>query len=66
MFVSVGSASNIDDPVYDTSRRRIALMCWNLIRMVRACAFYAYGIRNCVGLAIQPETHRVVVFGQRT
>ena len=55
MFVSVGSASNIDDP--DTTpaeKHRADVLEFNPDGS--AMRVYAYGIRNCVGLAIQPKT----------
>ncbi|MGB7281654.1 MAG: PQQ-dependent sugar dehydrogenase [Candidatus Acidiferrum sp.] len=55
MFVSVGSASNIDDP--DTSpeeKDRADVLEFNPDGS--AMRIYAYGIRNCVGLAVNPKT----------
>ncbi|MGC1520891.1 MAG: PQQ-dependent sugar dehydrogenase [Steroidobacteraceae bacterium] len=55
MLVSVGSGSNIDDP--DTNPRekdRADVLEFNPDGS--AMRVYAYGIRNCVGLAIQPKT----------
>ena len=55
MFVSVGSGSNIDDP--DTTpaeKDRADVLEFNPDGS--AMRVYAYGIRNCVGLAIQSKT----------
>lgn len=55
MFVSVGSASNINDP--DTTpeeKDRADVLEFNPDGS--AMRVYAYGIRNCVGLAVQPKT----------
>jgi glucose/arabinose dehydrogenase/mono/diheme cytochrome c family protein len=55
MFVSVGSASNINDP--DTTpeeKDRADVLEFNPDGS--AMRVYAYGIRNCVGLAIQSKT----------
>lgn len=55
MFVSVGSASNIDNP--DTSpaeKDRADVLEFNPDGS--AMGIYAYGIRNCVGLAINSKT----------
>ena len=55
MFVSVGSASNVDDP--DTTPReehRADILEFNPDGS--AMRVYAYGIRNAVGLAISPKT----------
>jgi len=55
MFVSVGSASNVDDP--DTSpaeRDRADVLQFNPDGT--GMRIYAYGIRNCVGLAVNPTT----------
>jgi len=55
MLVSVGSASNIDDP--DTTpaeKNRADVLEFNPDGS--AMRVYAYGIRNCVGLAINPKT----------
>jgi glucose/arabinose dehydrogenase/mono/diheme cytochrome c family protein len=55
MFVSVGSASNIDDP--DTTpgeKNRADVLEFNPDGS--AMRVYAYGIRNCVGLAVNPKT----------
>jgi glucose/arabinose dehydrogenase/cytochrome c553 len=55
MFVSVGSASNINDP--DTTpdeKNRADVLEFNPDGS--AMRVYAYGIRNCVGLAINSKT----------
>jgi glucose/arabinose dehydrogenase/mono/diheme cytochrome c family protein len=55
MFVSVGSVSNIDDP--DTTpaeKNRADVLEFNPDGS--AMRVYAYGIRNCVGLAINSKT----------
>jgi glucose/arabinose dehydrogenase/mono/diheme cytochrome c family protein len=55
MFVSVGSASNIDDP--DTTpaeKNRADVLEFNPDGS--AMRVYAYGIRNCVGLAVNSKT----------
>lgn len=55
MFVSVGSASNIDDP--DTTpaeKNRADILEFNPDGS--GMRVYAYGIRNAVGLAISPKT----------
>jgi len=55
MFVSVGSASNVDDA--DTSpaeKNRADVLEFNPDGS--AMRIYAYGIRNCVGMAINPMT----------
>lgn len=55
MFVSVGSASNVDDP--DTTPReehRADILEFNPDGS--GMRIYAYGIRNAVGLAISPKT----------
>jgi glucose/arabinose dehydrogenase/mono/diheme cytochrome c family protein len=56
MFVSVGSASNINDP--DTTpaeKLRADVLEFNPDGS--AMRVFAYGIRNCVGLAVQPKTN---------
>jgi glucose/arabinose dehydrogenase/mono/diheme cytochrome c family protein len=58
MFVSVGSASNIDDP--DTTpaeKDRADVLEFNTDGS--GMKIYAYGIRNCVGMAIQPKTNEL-------
>jgi glucose/arabinose dehydrogenase/mono/diheme cytochrome c family protein len=55
MFVSVGSGSNVDDP--DTTpaeKNRADVLEFNPDGS--AMRVYAYGIRNCVGMAINPNT----------
>jgi glucose/arabinose dehydrogenase len=55
MFVSVGSVSNIDDP--DTTpaeKNRADVLEFNPDGS--AMRVYAYGIRNCVGMAINSKT----------
>ncbi len=55
MFVSVGSASNVDDA--DTTpaeKNRADVLEFNPDGS--GMRVYAYGIRNCVGMAIQPKT----------
>jgi glucose/arabinose dehydrogenase/mono/diheme cytochrome c family protein len=55
MFVSVGSASNIDDP--DTTpaeKNRADVLEFNPDGS--SLQVFAYGIRNCVGLAVQPKS----------
>jgi glucose/arabinose dehydrogenase/cytochrome c553 len=55
MFVSVGSASNVDDP--DTTpgeKNRADVLEFNPDGTGQR--IFAYGIRNCVGLAVSPET----------
>jgi glucose/arabinose dehydrogenase len=58
MFVGVGSASNVDDP--DTTpeeKYRADILEFNPDGS--AMRVYAYGIRNAVGLAINPKTHEL-------
>ena len=55
MFVSVGSASNVDDP--DTTpaeKNRADVLAFNPDGS--ELRVYAYGIRNCVGMAIEPQS----------
>jgi glucose/arabinose dehydrogenase len=55
MFVSVGSASNVDDP--DTTpgeKNRADVLAFNPDGS--EMRVYAYGIRNCVGLGMNPKT----------
>ncbi len=65
MFVAVGSDSNVDDP--DThpdekNRADILVMAPDGSNL----RVYAYGIRNAgAGLAINPKTGELVVFGER-
>jgi glucose/arabinose dehydrogenase/mono/diheme cytochrome c family protein len=55
MFVSVGSGSNIDDPdSTPTEKDRADVLEFNPDGS--AMRVYAYGIRNCVGLAMQSAT----------
>ena len=58
MFVSVGSASNVNDP--DTTpeeKNRADVLEFNPDGS--AMRVYAYGIRNCVGMAINPQTNEL-------
>ena len=58
MFVSVGSGSNVDDPDTTPAEKNRA----DVLEMNpdgTGMHVYAYGIRNCVGLAIQPKTNEV-------
>jgi len=55
MFVSVGSVSNVDDP--DTTpaeKNRADVLEFNPDGS--GMHIFAYGIRNCVGLAVQPKS----------
>jgi len=55
MLVSVGSASNIDDPDTTPAEKNRA----DVLEFKpdgSSMRVYAYGIRNCVGLAINPKT----------
>ena len=55
MFVSVGSGSNVNDPdTHPEEKDRADILAFNPdgFRM----RIYAYGIRNPVGLAIDPKT----------
>jgi len=55
MWVSVGSASNIDDPDTTTAEKnRADVLEFNPDGS--GMRVYAYGIRNCVGLAVNPIT----------
>lgn len=55
MFVSVGSGSNVDDP--DTHPREFHRAdVLEYTPMGKFVKIYAYGIRNCVGEAINPIT----------
>ena len=55
MFVSVGSGSNVDDPdVTPAEKNRADVLEFNPDGS--GMRIYAYGIRNCVGLAINPKT----------
>jgi glucose/arabinose dehydrogenase len=60
MLVGVGSGSNVDDP--DTSqveKNRADVLEFNPDGS--GMSIYAYGIRNPVGLAIEPTTHQLWV-----
>jgi glucose/arabinose dehydrogenase len=55
MFVSVGSASNVDDPdVTPAEKNRADVLEFNPDGS--EMRIYAYGIRNCVGLAMNSKT----------
>jgi glucose/arabinose dehydrogenase len=55
MFVTVGSASNVDDPdTHPAEKDRADILEFNPDGS--GIKIYAYGIRNCVGLAVNPET----------
>jgi len=55
MLVSVGSASNVDDPdTHPDEKERADVLEFNPDGTGRG--IYAYGIRNCVGEAINPMT----------
>jgi glucose/arabinose dehydrogenase len=55
MFVSVGSASNVDDPdTHPDEKDRADILEFNPDGS--DMRIYAYGIRNAVGLAIDPKT----------
>jgi glucose/arabinose dehydrogenase len=55
MFVSVGSASNVDDPdTHSGEKNRADILEFNPDGSGQRV--YAYGIRNAVGLAINPTT----------
>ena len=63
MFVSVGSASNADDPdTTPSEKNRADILEFNPDGS--GMRVYAYGIRNAVGLAIKFRNRRTVVFGQ--
>ena len=56
MYVSVGSASNVDDPdTHPGETDRADVLEFNPDGSGKRV--YAYGIRNCVGLARQPKTN---------
>ena len=58
MYVSVGSASNIDDPdTHPGETDRADVLEFNPDGSGKRV--YAYGIRNCVGLTLQPQTGRL-------
>jgi glucose/arabinose dehydrogenase/cytochrome c5 len=55
MYVSVGSASNVDDPdTHPTEKERADILAFNPDGSNRR--IFAYGIRNAVGLAVNPIT----------
>jgi glucose/arabinose dehydrogenase/mono/diheme cytochrome c family protein len=55
MFVSVGSGSNVDDPdTHPAEKERADILAFNPDGSNRH--IYAYGIRNAVGLAVNPQT----------
>jgi glucose/arabinose dehydrogenase len=55
MFVSVGSGSNVDDPdTHPAEKDRADVLEFNPDGT--GMQIYAYGIRNCVGLAVNPIT----------
>ena len=55
MFVSVGSGSNVDDPdTHPAEKNRADILEFNPDGT--DMRVYAYGIRNAVGLAINPQT----------
>ena len=55
MFVSVGSASNVDDPdVTPAEKNRADVLEFNPDGS--GMRIYGYGIRNCVGLGMNPKT----------
>jgi glucose/arabinose dehydrogenase len=55
MFVSVGSASNVDDPdATPAEKNRADVLEFNPDGS--GMRVFAYGIRNCVGLAVNPQT----------
>jgi glucose/arabinose dehydrogenase len=54
LFVSVGSASNVDDPPSPKEKNRADIL--EFTPEGKFVKIYASGIRNPVGLAIQPET----------
>ena len=56
MYVSVGSASNVDDAdTHPEEKDRADVLEFNPDGS--AMRIYAYGIRNCVGMAINPMTN---------
>jgi glucose/arabinose dehydrogenase len=58
MFVSVGSASNVDDPdTHPDEKNRADILEFSPDGS--HMRIYAYGIRNAVGLAIDPKTHEL-------
>jgi glucose/arabinose dehydrogenase len=58
MFVAVGSASNIDDPDKNTGEQKRAQI-QEYTPDGKFVKIYAYGIRNPVGLAVNPTTGEV-------
>lgn len=55
MFISVGSASNVDDPdTHPAEFHRADVLEYS--PMGKFVKIYAYGLRNCVGEAINPVT----------
>jgi glucose/arabinose dehydrogenase len=55
MFVSVGSGSNVDDPdTHPSEKNRADILVFNPDGTNQR--LYAYGIRNPVGLAVNPRT----------
>lgn len=55
MFVSVGSGSNIDDPdMTPAEKNRADILEFNPDGS--EMKVYAYGIRNCVGMAVHPKS----------
>ena len=55
MFVAVGSGSNVDDPdTHPAEKNRANILAFNPDGS--GMRIYAYGIRNPVGLAINPQT----------
>ena len=60
MFVSVGSGSNVNDPdTHPEEKDRADILAFNPDGS--HMRIYAYGIRNPVGLAIDPQDRRAVV-----
>jgi glucose/arabinose dehydrogenase/cytochrome c553 len=57
MYVSVGSASNVDDGDLPSEKNRADVLEFNPDGS--GMKIYAYGIRNCVGMAIQPKTNEL-------
>ena len=55
MLVAVGSDSNVDDPdTHPNEKNRANILA--MIRMAPACTSMPAGIRNPVGIAINPKT----------
>ena len=64
MFVAVGSGSNVDDP--DTHPKEMHRA--DILEYTPDGKFvqvYGAGIRNPVGLAVNPQTGEAVVLGER-